>query len=295
MQELIFYDHIATECICCGGAELMRSPAVLMPFIAHRIYNWEPVEIDSSWGLKTISLGTAYAICNSLLCIKCRLLFLDIRFSEKEMKRLYNNYRDDNYTELREYYEPGYRARSNGLNRGTNYLKEVEAFLLPYLPKIIKLLDWGGDSGENTPFKDNSKNTIHIYDISNIKTNGLLINVSKEVACQQEYDLIVCSNVLEHVPYPHQILNEIKSIMTTSTLLYIEVPLENLILEVYTDIQLLKKKRHWHEHINFFTESSLRALLLASGLSMLSFKVQNIICENKPCSQFMLLCKLKES
>ena len=83
------YDHVASHCVCCGGADLQRSPAVLMPFIAHRIYQWEPVLIDESWGLQTISDGHAYSLCHSLLCLDCHLLFLDIRFSNAESSRLY--------------------------------------------------------------------------------------------------------------------------------------------------------------------------------------------------------------
>jgi hypothetical protein len=291
----IGYDHVATECVCCGGKEFLRSQAVLMPFLAHRVYQWEPAKIDDSWGLNTISAGNAYALCNSLLCMKCSLLFLDIRFSTLEMARLYDNYRDERYTQLRDHYEPGYRARSVGLTRGGNYRKQVEAFLTPHLPNILKVLDWGGDTGENTPFKDNPDNTVHIYDISGIKTVGKAIQISKQVAYQEKYDLIVCSNVLEHVPYPRQLLIEIKAVMTTSTLLYIEVPLESLIKEFSNDPQLINKKRHWHEHINFFTADSLKALVTILGLSLLNFQVQEIISEGKTCSQFMLACILKDT
>jgi hypothetical protein len=265
-----------------------------MPFIAHRVYQWKPAKIDDSWGLKTISAGNAYALCNSLLCIQCSLLFLDIRFSEREMARLYDKYRDDSYNELRDHYEPGYRTRSVGLTRGGNYLKQVEAFLIPHVPNILKILDWGGDTGENTPFKDNLDNTVDIYDISGVKTVGKAIKVSKETTYQKKYDLIVCSNVLEHIPYPRQLLIEIKAIMTKSTLLYIEVPHENLIKEFANHTELLNKKRHWHEHINFFSEDSLKALISILGLSLLSFQIQEIISEGKICSQFMLACNLKD-
>ena len=52
-------ERIATQCVCCGGTRLKSAPAVLMPFISHRAFGWEPVVIDESWGLKTIRSGTA--------------------------------------------------------------------------------------------------------------------------------------------------------------------------------------------------------------------------------------------
>jgi SAM-dependent methyltransferase len=264
-----------------------------MPFIAHRVYNWEPALIDNSWDLKTIPLGHAYALCNSLLCSKCGLLFLDIRFSELEMQRLYKNYRDDNYTALREYYEPGYQLRNEEIIRGINYLHKVENFLISYVPDTLRILDWGGDTGVNTPFKANAVNEVHIYDISGIETTDGLRKVSKQTVTRFEYDLIVCSNVLEHVPYPRSVLSEIKQAMSPSTVLYIEVPLENLVKENKINTQLLIKKRHWHEHINFFSKDSLYELVNGVGLSILDFNLLNIQSEGKNYNQFMLACVLK--
>jgi hypothetical protein len=286
------YDHIASECVCCGDKDLKRSPAVLMPFISHRVYEWQPVRIDNSWGLQTIPLGNAYALCNSLLCSNCGLLFLDIRFSDLEMGRLYKNYRDDAYTTLRERYEPGYSARNKVLAQGVNYLQKVEAFLTPHLPNKLRVLDWGGDSGINTPFKANEANEIHIYDISGVETTDRLRKVSKETAFNFKYDLIVCINVLEHIPYPRQILSEIKVMMSLGSVLYIEVPLENHVKE-FSDMETrLEKKRHWHEHINFFSENALHRLVLNLGLQILSFKIENVNQNSKAYSIFMLACSL---
>ncbi len=66
---------IATACPCCGGEALTRSPAVLMPFVAHRAFGWQPVEITPDWGLRTIPTGLAYPLCNSVQCEGCGLVF----------------------------------------------------------------------------------------------------------------------------------------------------------------------------------------------------------------------------
>ena len=294
MDKFDHYDHVASHCVCCGSADLHRCPAVLMPFIAHRIYQWAPVVIDESWGLNTIATGHAYSLCHSLLCQDCHLLFLDIRFSDAELSRLYQNYRGDEYTALRERYEPGYKERNDGLIQGINYLDAVEAFLAPHLPESIALLDWGGDSGINTPFKHDEANSIHLYDISGAETIGRIKKVSRQTATQNVYDLVVCSNVMEHVPYPKDLLEDIKSVMQPSTVLYIEVPRENLVRDYSDSSALLGKKRHWHEHINFFSERALMALLNGAGLSVLSFKIHEIYSEGNLHSQFMVACITKE-
>jgi SAM-dependent methyltransferase len=289
------YQHTATSCVCCGSEQLSRSPAILMPFLAHRIYGWEPVQIDESWGLRTIPQGIAYSLCNSLLCEQCGLLFLDIRFSDSEMMRLYENYRDNEYTLLREKYEPGYTERNEALLEGMSYIGDVESFLQPYLPKTIRVLDWGGDTGVNTPFKESASNTIHIYDISGVETFGLFPKVSKQTAAKNDYDLIVCSNVLEHVPLPRKVLREIKAIMRPTTILYVEVPLENLAKEYLDGVKLLEKKRHWHEHINFFNQGALEALMASVGLSLLSIVSHDIQIESKSYTVFMLACMQSEA
>ena len=294
MERTERYDHVASHCVCCGSADLQRSPAVLMPFIAHRIYQWAPVVIDASWGLNTIRSGHAYALCHSLLCQACHLLFLDIRFSDAELSRLYQDYRGGEYTALRDRYEPGYKARNEGLTQGIRYLDAVESFLAPHLPDTMSLLDWGGDTGVNTPFKLNPANTIHLYDISGAETTGRISKVSRQTAAQNAYDLVVCSNVLEHVPYPKDLLDDIQSVMQPSTVLYLEVPRENLVRENPDPASLLGKKRHWHEHINFFSEASLKALLQGSGLSVLSFKIHGIVSEGVLHSQFMVACTKAE-
>ena len=66
--------------------KLKNSPAVLMPFVAERVFNWKQIKIDKTWGLNTIQNGQTYSICNTLLCSKCNFVFLDIRFSGKNFQ-----------------------------------------------------------------------------------------------------------------------------------------------------------------------------------------------------------------
>jgi hypothetical protein len=52
-------------------------------------------------------------------------------------------------------------------------------------------------------------------------------------------------------------------------LLYLEVPHEALVREHPGSLDLASRKHHWHEHINFFTEASVLALIERAGLRLL--------------------------
>lgn len=268
-------ERIATSCVCCGSNDLFTSPAILMPFVAARTFGWHPVEISDDWGLHTIKNGMAYAICNSLNCQSCGHLFLDMRFSDREMSNLYKNYRGAEYVQLREKYEPGYSARNDALNNGVSFIDEVETFLMPYISGDLTVLDWGGDTGVNTPFKSIAKN-IDIYDISNKEAIADINSISLDEALKKKYQLIVCSQVLEHTPYPTIVINMIAQTMGPSSILYIELPCESLVRDSSDNKNLAVKKKHWHEHINFYSESSIRALLLFCGLELIDLEIKKV-------------------
>lgn len=279
-------ERTARHCVCCGSDALDKTPAILMPFVAHRVFGWEPAVIDASWGLHTIPHGIAYTQCQSLLCRACGLLFLDMRFSDQEMTALYQGYRDEAYLSLRERYEPGYRDKDAQLRVALPHLHHTEALLESYLPPRPRILDWGGDTGNNTPFKDRNS-LLHIYDISGVDSLPGSGQVDKQIAANTDYDLVVCSHVLEHVPYPADLLLEIRSVMRDDTLLYLEVPFEPLMQERAAG-RTAPLKRHWHEHINFFSEASLLALLSACGFTLLE-RVQR---ETRHGQQvFQLVCR----
>ncbi|WP_347268523.1 methyltransferase domain-containing protein [Paracoccus sp. (in: a-proteobacteria)] len=83
------------------------------------------------------------------------------------------------------------------------------------------------------------------------------------------YDLVVCMQVLEHVADPLAVLQELTAHLGPQTRLYVEVPHEALIRQHPPGTDMTPHKRHWHEHINFFTEAALRQLAARAGLRVL--------------------------
>lgn len=262
-----------------------------MPFVAHRALGWAPVEIDKNWGLKTIENGMAYSICNSVFCGGCGFLFLDLRFSDSALTALYTGYREKEYTELREKYEPGYTKRNEKLNGGINFMEDVEAFIAPHVSFPARILDWGGDTGKNTPFR-NGQNEIFIYEISDKETLDGTKRITQGELRKNRYDLLINSHVLEHVPYPGDIIRDMVSVMDEESVLYIEVPYEDIMSGANGATDLHLKKRHWHEHINFFSKKSLEKLLANHGLQQISYREMQADGGANCAAIFQIVCKL---
>lgn len=264
---MVSRELIARHCICCGGRRLNRSSAVLMPFVAHRVFGHEPVQITADWGMRDLREGMAYTLCNSLQCQDCGALFLDYRFTDEQMAALYHNYRDSLYNAQRIRYEPGYASVVEYYEQRADYLAEVEAWLAPHLPPAPAVLDWGGDTGINSLFLKQNR-LLHIHDISGVELVPGAQRIGSEQLGRERYDLVACSEVLEHVSFPQDLIRQMLPAMSPHTLLYIEVPHEVLVRQNPDSLGLAPLKRHWHEHINFYTETALRRLLERLGLQV---------------------------
>jgi len=269
------------KCVCCNGSQLASNPALWMPFIADRALGLPPLTITQQMGFRSIESGIAYAMCKSLHCQTCGHLFVDYRFNQSEMVNLYTDYRGREYSSHRNIYEPGYKCQNESLVQGNAYNHIVEGFLSEFLPDTnITILDWGGDTGKNTPFRSKSS-LIHIYDPSNKPAElQSAVNIFASKDFLDSYQLVVLANVLEHVPFPEDTLKELLNRMTSKTILYVEVPYEKIQACAQKDppYSLQAQKLHWHEHISFFSESSLREVLQRCGLHILKVSAVEIDC-----------------
>ena len=282
-------ERLASACVCCGSSDLAASPAILMPFVAHRAFGWAPVRIDASWGLKTIESGMAYTICKSLRCRQCDHLFCDIRFSDAEMNAIYAGYREEAYVALRDHYEPGYAKRNEGLVEVVSYKPAIEAFLDPYLVDPLTILDWGGDTGSNTPYEAR-RTVLDIFDISGKDVVPGARIVTLEQATSAKYGLVICGQLLEHTPFPADVLAQVRKAMDATSILYIEVPFETIMQADMADRETAK--RHWHEHINFYSHGSLEALLRTHGFAIVNQGVLEIEIGGGNARILQVACRL---
>lgn len=284
-------NYISQECLACGSLELETTPAFFMPFITDRAFKVPMIQITKEiTGLKDILNGYAYQSCNSLYCKSCGHLSCDLRFNDEQMKNLYQNYRGPEYLKLREYYEPGYINKNNIFSQEYHYKSLVEQFILESINKNPNsVLDWGGDSGINTPFKENLE-THHIVDISNVKPIDGAKIIDFEKISTYKYDLIVCQHVIEHLPFPANSIINLVNKIKDDPFLYFEVPHERVMRNINSNKH--PKKMHWHEHINFYSEKSLEKLLNRCGLKVINLKSTNV-SKSEVDDVFVLQCTAK--
>lgn len=255
---IIIIGFITYNCICCGSSKLVKSPALMSLHFAKRMFGWTEFKIKKSDHLVDYSPGHSYPSCNTVFCEECDALFMDIRPDKVSMKRYYQDYQSSSFFEEREQIEPSFKIRrkkftKNDIAGECLYLHEVEKYISNYIKKPNSILDWGGGDGSGTPFKSTCNN-IKIHDINSKNLNVSAKNKLKHI----KYDLIVCRHVIEHVSYPLKTLKEILSCCSSNTILYLEIPYENIIRLGRTHYH---EKKIWTEHINLFSEISIKKLL----------------------------------
>jgi hypothetical protein len=264
-----------------------------MPFVANRVFGWEPVEITEEWHLRDVKCGMAYPLCSTLRCNDCGLVFLDIRFDDSEISALYHGYRDAAYTAQRARFEPGYEARNARLVGGSDYIRHVEEFLRQRIGVPRSVLDWGGDTGVNTPFRREVE-VHHVYDVSEKQVIEGAERVDAAEAMANEYDLVVVSQVLEHVPFPLDVAAEAVRAMGPDTVLWVEVPYEDVLREAADPGSAYLDKRHWHEHVNFFTEEALTRLLEGVGVRVEELTTLAVEVEGRTAHIMGAVCRVAD-
>ncbi len=238
-------------------------------FLAKRIWNRKPFRIDL------------------VLCSRCAFAFYNPRLDDDELQRFYTGYRSPEYLEMRRSFEPWYTEKFNADLASPAHYESRRAKLAPIFQQhlrgrtIRRVLDHGGDHGDLMLglFGDAE---LYLYDISGAAPALGVTAVSDPASCRP--DLIINSNVLEHVGFPRVLVSQILDAAPPGGLVFLETPCENVfgwrrILRRIAQIPLMTAAKSrlavhllqpatifmMHEHINYYTERSLTTLMDRCG------------------------------
>ena len=258
-----------SECVICDGPIRQIKRAVVAPFLAKRIWSRAPFCVDL------------------VKCESCEFMFYNPRLDDADLQREYEGYRSDGYLHMRHSFEPWYTAKFNAdLGSKTSY-ETRRALLAPIIRKHVgqrkvnRILDYGGDHGDLVLglFEDAE---LFLYDISGAAALPGVTPIGDPARCKP--DLIVNSNVLEHVGFPRVLVSQILQAAPEGGLVFVEVPCEfalgatRIVRRIaQIGIMVLRQPRlapylfrpaalyMMHEHINYYTEHCLTTLMRSCG------------------------------
>ena len=181
--------------------------------------------------VKTISNpGRNFTMLHTVMCEGCGLIHSDPIPSLKELSIFYKqNYR----ISYKHSYQPQKRHTLRYAKTTLNYLKKIISFIKVNNYENLKFLDIGSGSGELLYFaKKMGFQTLGIEPnegYANFCKNSLALNVVNSTyenanLKKNEYDIINLNQVLEHLPNPITVLNDLKSYLKKNGLLIITVP-----------------------------------------------------------------------
>ena len=180
-----------------------------------------------------------------------------------------DNYYDDFWTE----------GEHGAINQG--YWKPMKSWMLEQLEEFnghkINIYEAGCGNASFTPLLQEYADTLVATDISKsqIEKNSKLhpeikfqfADLQKKLPFENDaFDLVWCSEVLEHLYFPHIAVEEFHRVLRPGGKLLVTVPFHGRFKNIL--IALFKFEEHYdpyYSHVQFFTEKSLTKVLHKSG------------------------------
>jgi len=237
-----------------------------------------------------------------VFCQLCGFRFFDRGLSVTEAARYYEAYRSSDYFSARHRHEPFYTRRAHreiGVWLQSKQRRDALAAVLAGCGapgRFESVLDYGGgDGGLIAGIPAGMRAT---YDLSGTTPTNGTVTVTETDMVARHWHLLVCAQTLEHVDDPRATLGTLAGLLARQGWLYLEVP-----DEMWSNHTLAGNARdHWlrwlagkrkllvaadtlstacrilfgflppfgfipmREHLQYFTEAALSALVVQSGL-----------------------------
>ena len=163
---------------------------------------------------------------------------------------------------------------------------ELFEYILNKLPKRpIKLLDVGCGDGSFLKYVANKRDDIELCGIDLIENSHPQIKFIKGdiytwTYKHEKFDVIVSLSTIEHVDDTHKFIKKLRSMSKDNGILFIDtININHLMYKISKYLKPLWRvpyeKLYKHQHLNFFSEQSLRKLVESEKLKVIENKKHN--------------------
>ena len=179
--------------------------------------------------------------------------------------------------DLGQYYDQDYHNREEIFTISRHWARQVKRILkqLPGRKQTLDILDVGCAAGTFLLHWDKHH---HLFGVELNKKNaqiaqnkGITIhqNFIENVQFDQQFDVVTCYNILEHIPNPGPVLEKLTQILKKEGILAIEVPT----IECKLYKKLNKKGIHWHmfnppSHLSYYSRNFLDEFMSRHGIHL---------------------------
>jgi len=219
------------------------------------------------------SIVTKYDV---VVCTECGFTFADNIPSQEEYNEYYEKMSKYEFKNIKNYASEHFIKHAKNVFHFIN--KNLEYINIPHRKKVMKVFDIGCSTGSLLKeFKNNGYINVSGIDPSPYCTQvvrekhniiATTNTISELPLGDEKFDVIVLSAVLEHVVDLQEAMNKISSLQDVGDFLFIDVPnLQNFYRYIYVPFQQFNS-----EHVNYFSEYSLKNLLNMFGYEILDMR-----------------------
>ncbi len=202
------------------------------------------------------------------ICHICGMIYVSEYLKDNDLSNYYSKMSAYEFTEYDYEFPEDHKKRSN----------EQFEYLSKYNNKFQSVIDIGCSLGYTLSlFKNTGSNVLgiepsHILKRIAKEKYGVEVYtdfITEDFNINRKFELVILSHILEHLKKPNCIISNLKNIINSKSLVYIEVPS----IEYFDERDLFQFS---FEHINYFSFGSLSNFMYQNGFVL----VDHIVYEN---------------
>ena len=237
-------------CLICNQPRIASHSAILAPWIRELC--------NLSQNIDTIFLE----------CHNCGFASFSYRYTEFDMKSIYENYRGQPYIATRRSWEPWYTTKEAdyyklndaAVKNRNDFMRAAFEHARVSLDSVKSVLDFGGDLGQFIPPEIHDNRYLLDPSEVHLESDIGIVRISSLDQVPIELDLVMNCHTLEHLTDFQSVIDEIFLVLRRGGYFYLEVPLDGFKVKAFhksrvynSYLKLVQTNRYSLIAVNFLT------------------------------------------